>query len=108
MGHADDFIKSFMENHPHAKAGVLTMDELNKLMAQHLEKQNSMPQDDFDGISSKQMHMLLNFPLESGCILQYATSIDQYLDRVPLFNLSEQLLNLIKDAGNLKPAGKSV
>jgi hypothetical protein len=102
MQHTDDFMRSFLENNPRAKAGQLTIDELNGLMAEHLEKQNNMRRDDFDGISASQMHILLNFPLEDICILQYAANIGQHLDRIPLFKLSELLLNTVRDAGNLK------
>jgi hypothetical protein len=102
MGHADDFINSFLERNPKAKSGQLTLDELNKLMAEHQQRLNDMPKDDFDGVSASQMHVLLNFALDGNCVMQYREAIDSYLDRIPLFKLSELLLNTIRDAGTLK------
>jgi len=102
MGIADDFLKSFFEQYPKAKAGLLTKDELNRLMVEHQQKLNNTPQEDFDGISPNQMVGLLHEPFSATCILQFNPSMNQHLKQVPLFQLSELLLEEIRNAGKLK------
>ena len=102
MGTADDFMRSFFEHYPEASSGKLSMPQLNKLMAEFQHKSNNIPNDDFDGISPEQMHFLLHEPFSSNAILQFNKAMDQHLEQVPLFKLSELLLAEIRDAGKLK------
>ncbi|MCK9403711.1 MAG: hypothetical protein M0Q26_09970 [Chitinophagaceae bacterium] len=102
MGIADDFMSSFFEHYPEARSGKLSMEELNRLMAEFQHKGNNSPLDDFDGLSPAQMNVLLYEPLSGNCILQFNRSMDQHLEEVPLLQLSELLLMEIRDAGKLK------
>ena len=102
MGQADDFLSSFYAYYPKAKAGQLTLDELNRCMKEHQERLNNRPIDDFDGISPNQMLVLQREGLSDQCVLGFKPSIDQFIDHVPLFKLSELLLQTISQAGQLK------
>ncbi len=102
MGIADDFISSFLKEYPHARSGKLSMEELNDLMAGYQRKMNSSPLEDFDGLSPEQMTVLLHAPFAPGGLLQFRKGMDTYLDQIPLFKLSEMLLNEIQNSGNLK------
>jgi hypothetical protein len=102
MGAADDFLNSFFAAYPQAKSGKLSMEELNKLMAEYQHTMNSAPLDDFDGLSPEQMNGLLYAPLNPGNVLQFRKGMNDQLDKVPLFKLLEILLNEIQKAGKLK------
>jgi len=102
MGIADDFMSSFFEQYPQAQSGKLSMEELNSLLAEYQQKINSKPLADFDGLSPEQMTALLYAPLAPGALLRLSKGIDDYVDQVPIFKLSELLLTEIKNAGTLK------
>jgi len=102
MGIADDLLRAFFEQHPEAKSGGLSLPELNKLMQGFQQGVNKTPNADFDGLSSEQMHFLLHEPFSAKAILQFNKAMDQHLETVPLFKLSELLLAEIRDAGKLK------
>ncbi len=94
MGAANDFMNSFLEQYPAAKTGHLSLDELNRLMAEHQQKMNARPLEDFDGISPAQMAVLLREPFSAESILRFKPSIEHAL--------SELLLGVIRDDGQLK------
>ena len=102
MDTAADFMDSFFAANPHAKRGELSMEELNKLVAEHQRKINSDPLDDFDGLSPEQMNLLLYAPFTPEAILQFRKDIDVHVNKAPFFKLSELLLHEIKQAGQLK------
>jgi len=102
MGIAEDFMRSFYEQYPEARRGELTLPQLNKLMAEFQEKANNAPEADFDGLSPTQMNVLLRDPFSATSLLQFNKAMDQHLDKVPLFQLSELLIAEIRDAGKLK------
>lgn len=106
MGAAEDFFQSFLKHYPQANSGKLSIEELNKLLAEFQNKINYDPIDDFNGLSSTQMHVLLYHPLSADCVLQCRGSNDQYLQEVPLFRLAELLINEIGSAGKLKLTDK--
>jgi hypothetical protein len=102
MGTADDFLSSFLKQYPQAANGNLSMEELNNLMAEYQRKMNSEPLDDFDGLSPEEMTVLLHAPFTPGAILQFGKGMEDHLDKVPIFKLSELLLAEIRNAGTLK------
>jgi hypothetical protein len=106
MGIANDFLDAFLKQNPSAREGKLSLPELNRLMAEFQDKANKTPTSDFDGLSPLQMHILLNEPLSPSCILRFKKDMEKHLDRVPLFKLSEILLDEIRDAGKLKLTAK--
>jgi hypothetical protein len=102
MGAAEDFFKLFLKQYPQANSGQLSIGELNKLIAEFQSKINREPDDDFDGLNPAQMHVLLYDPLSTGCLLQLNSSIHEYIQQVPLFQLAELLITQIRNAGKLK------
>ncbi|WP_160292154.1 hypothetical protein [Pedobacter lusitanus] len=95
-------MNSFFEDYPQAQSGRLTIDELNKLMIEYQDKINNSPIADFDGLSPEQMNALLHSPFTAGGILQLRKGMDDYLDQVPIFRLSELLISEIWNSGTLK------
>lgn len=95
-------IDSFFEQHPEAKSGRLTMDEINQLLVKYQQQLNNRPIKEFDGLSPTQMNGLLYHPLLPECILQYRETEEEYLEQVPLLTLSEILLKEIKNQEKLK------
>jgi len=102
MGNAKKFLDSFLLAYPEVSTGNLNMKELDILMAEHEHKINSAPVDDFDGLSAFQMHNMLQAPFSAESILKYKEDIEQHVDKVPLFKLSEILLEEIEKAGSLR------
>ena len=102
MDIANNFMSLFFAAYPQAQSGKLSMDELNKLMAEYQHKMNSNPITDFDGLSSEQMTVLLHAPFTSDGVLQFSKDMEDYLDQVPIFKLSELLISKIRDDGTLK------
>ncbi|MHA4894372.1 hypothetical protein ACXZ1K_06435 [Pedobacter sp. PWIIR3] len=107
MGAADDFVTSFFKEYPQAQSGKLSMEELNALMTEYQRKINSSPLADFDGLSPEDMEALLHSPFAPGSVLQFSKEMDYYVDQVPIFKLSELLINEIRNAGILKLTTKS-
>ena len=102
MGSAKEFMNSFFASNPDARSGKLSMDELNRLLGEHQLKMNSHPLDDFDGLSPKQMNVLLYTPFTPGDLLQFRKGMDAHVQKSPFFKLSEILLQEIKQARSLK------
>jgi hypothetical protein len=102
MGIAEELMNSFFKQYPDAREGKFSMPEMNKLLAEFQDKLNNKPIDDFDGISPAQMDVLLRDPLSKGSLLQFKKDMEEHLDQVPLFTLSELLLEEIRGAGKLK------
>ena len=102
MGTANDFMNSFFTAYPLAQSGKLSMEELNRLMAEYQHKMNNTPLEDFDGLSPEQMTVLIHAPFVQGDILQFRNGMDAHVDKAPFFKLSEILLDEIKRAGSLK------
>ena len=102
MDIAEDFMDSFLAAYPQASSGNLNMKELDSLMAEHQKTLNNMPLDDFDGLHSEQMANLLNAPFTAGSILKFRQGLDEHVDQVPFFKLSELLLDEIQKSGSIK------
>ncbi len=102
MSIAEDVLRSFIKQYPEVNSGKLSLEELNKLLAEFQDKRNKSPLDDFDGLSPAQMHILLEDPLSEHSVLKFKNLTDEHLDRIPLFKLSELLLEEIRESGKLK------
>ena len=46
------------------------LDKINRYVSEFMHAQNAIPRPDFNGFSSKQMHQMINRPLEAGCPVQ--------------------------------------
>jgi hypothetical protein len=69
---------------------------------------NNQPVDDFEGLSSNEVHRLLHFTLETDSPLKIETSVtDEVMDQVPFFRLMEEFLKIIEreEAIKLTPHG---
>lgn len=106
MGAAEDFFKLFLKQYPQANIGQLSIEELNKLIAEFQNKINKVPEDDFDGLNPAQMHVLLYDPLSSTSLLQLNLSSNTYVHEVPLYRLTQLLIEEIRNAGKLKLTDK--
>jgi hypothetical protein len=102
VGAADDFLKSLLQGHPEIQSGKVNEQPLSLLLSSHQRKVNSTGLEDFDGLSPEQMHRLLNAPLEQGSLLSIKAGSESYLNKVPLFKLSELLLSEIQTAKEVK------
>ena len=66
-----------------------SLDEANAFLAQHMQQQNSSATDDFDGLSSEQMHRFLHFPFATPQLVDFPSSFEPSPEApiLTLFNL---------------------
>lgn len=102
MGIANDFLEAFYAAYPQAKKGDLSLQELNELIQRFQVEANTNVQDDFDGLTSEQMHHLLYQPFTENCVLQIKPLTRVHLDHIPLYLLMELLMKEIEALGRLK------
>jgi hypothetical protein len=75
----------------------MNIDELNNFLHQQMKEQNSMPQNDFLGITPDQMYGLIYFPLEGNSILKIKKNIpDETLSKIPFLLLTEHFLRILE------------
>ncbi len=102
MSKPNEIIEAFIAEHPEVLEGTLTEQELNELLAQYQRRINDRPLEDFDGLSPRQMHILLHAPFSPESVLHLQKDVELHVEESPLFKLSEILLHDILAAGNLK------
>jgi hypothetical protein len=102
MNFTEQLLQQFLQQHSDAAAGKLEFSELNKLFGSFQQNINNTARTAFDGLSPEQMHLLLYAPLENACPLRLKEDIDIAVQEVPIFQLSEHLLNEINRTGKLK------
>jgi len=102
MSIAEEFMDSFLAAHPQVRTGNLNMNEIDRLIAEHENTLNELPLKDFDGLNTAQLKDLINDTLSNNSILKFRQDIAEHVDKVPLFILSELLLNAIQESGSIE------
>jgi hypothetical protein len=81
----------------------MNIDELNKFLQQQMKERNSMPQNDFLGITPNQMYGLIHSPLEGDSILKIKKNIpDEILSKIPFLLLTEHFLRILEREKSIK------
>lgn len=66
-------------------SGLSSIDEINDLLQQKMQKNNTSPKEDFLGLSPKQINQILNTPLEDCEIVELNDEVDEtYLREAPI------------------------
>lgn len=106
MSFADDIIQEFLVAHPEAVKGRWSQQELNQKLNNFMQSRNRKPVATFDGLSSEQMHLLLNDPFGQFSILRrHSAPADAVIDQVPFFCLIEVLYGMLSK-GSIKLTSK--
>lgn len=74
MSMSQEIWKEFVKKYPQANSGKLSIEQINVLMAEYIEKRNASAVDDFDGLTPHQMHLLLHYPLAEDSPLKWGSS----------------------------------
>ena len=75
-----------------------SLEEANAFLSQHMQQQNQAPKDEFDGLSSEQMHRFLHFPFESPDLASFPTCLDVF-PKAPILTLFSLLVEGLGDKG---------
>lgn len=106
MGFADDIMQEFLAAHPDAAKGRWSQQELNQKLNTFMQNRNRKPVAAFDGLSSEQMHLLLNDPFgQLSIIRRHSAPADAVMDQAPFFCLIEGLYGILSN-GPLKLTSK--
>ncbi len=76
-------------------------EELDALISGYNDRRSQRPVDDFEGLSSQQMHKLMNFPFESPDLIEFPSVLDNP-PSAPIVTLFSMLVDAIGEDG-LKP-----
>jgi len=98
----NNFIPGFHETLSNQEFSSL--EEAQAFMNGFTQKQNQAPQADFHGLSSEQMHRLLNFTFESPEVIFFSEQFTNNI-KAPMFTLFYMLVEHISEKG-LKPTAK--
>jgi hypothetical protein len=81
----------------------MNINELNDFLQQQMKERNSMPQNDFLGITPEQMFGLIYSPLEGNSILKIKKDIaDEILSKIPFLLLTEHFLRILEREKTIK------
>jgi hypothetical protein len=75
-----------------------SLEEANAFLSQHMQQRNQAPQDDFDGLSSEQMHRFLHFPFETPDLASFPSPLD-VAPEAPILILFSMLVDRLGDDG---------
>ena len=75
-----------------------SLEEANAFLSQHMQQQNQVPRDDFDGLSSEQMHRFLHFPFESSSLVSFPSFLD-VSPEAPILTIFSLLVEGLGDKG---------
>ncbi|HOV86926.1 MAG TPA: hypothetical protein PLM79_11220 [Syntrophobacteraceae bacterium] len=75
-----------------------SLEEANAFLNRHMQQRNRAPEDDFDGLSSGQMHRLLHYPFESPDLAAFPACLDVVPD-APILRLFSLLVEKLGDQG---------
>ena len=78
--------------------GLSSRDEAQKLLSDFMNRKNSAPLADFQGLSSAQMYRFLYFPFDSPDLVRFADNINPPLD-TPVIRLLSLLIDAIGEKG---------
>ncbi len=94
-----EFVKSHISTH--------SIDELNVEIHKLTERHNRFPRYEFAGLSSEEMHWILDHPLEERSPIRFRSGLpDDVLDKIGFFRLVEELLKIAKRDGGIKLTAK--
>lgn len=96
MGFADDIMQEFTAAYPDAAKGRWSQQVLNQKLNSFMRACNQKPVTAFDGLSSQQMHVLLNNPFGQVSIIRRQPALtDEVINLVPFFRLIEILYGIL-------------
>ncbi|MFZ2445169.1 MAG: hypothetical protein WAW37_02320 [Syntrophobacteraceae bacterium] len=75
-----------------------SLEEANDFLRQHMQERNRAPKDEFDGLSSEQMHRFLHFPFESPDLVSFPSPLD-VAPEAPILSLFSLLIERLGDQG---------
>lgn len=75
-----------------------SLEEANDFLRQHMQQRNQAPKDEFDGLSSEQMHRFLHFPFESPDLVSFPSCLD-VSPEAPILSLFSLLTEGLGDQG---------
>lgn len=81
-----------------------SLDEANAFLATHMSQRNQLPQKDFAGLSSEQIHRFLHFPFASNPFITFPERL-AIQPSAPILTLFGMLVEVIGEKG-LKPTAK--
>lgn len=74
-------------------------DEVKAFMESYMERQGQIPIEDFQGLTSEQMHCLLNAPFDSPDLVTFPETAEAEVEEVPLLVLLRHLTEGIGEKG---------
>ena len=83
------------------------LDDINRHVGEIMHAQNAAPKPNFNGFSSKQMHMMLYRPLEVGCPVQLRRLTDEQMGRIPVMRQALHLMNVLSSE-EVKPRHRGI
>ncbi len=93
LGAAMDEVRELLEGRSFA-----SLDEANAFLSLHMQQRNQAPKDNFDGLSSEQMHSFLHFPFESPHLVSFPSCLD-VAPEAPILTLFKLLAERLGDQG---------
>jgi len=86
-------VRELLESHSFA-----SLEEANAFLSRHMQQRNRAPKDEFDGLSSEQMHRFLQFPFESPELVSFPSCLD-VVPETPILTLFSLLIEGLGDQG---------
>jgi hypothetical protein len=93
LGAALDEVKELLGGRSFA-----SLEEANAFLSLHMQQRNQAPKDDFDGLSSEQMHRFLHFFFESPDLVSFPSCLD-VAPEAPVLALFSLLVGALGDKG---------
>ena len=90
---AMDEVRELLESRSFA-----SLEEANAFLSLHTQQRNRVPKDDFDGLSSEQMHRFLHFPFESPNLVSFSSCLD-VTPEAPILTLFSLVVEALGDKG---------
>ncbi|BEH08781.1 hypothetical protein GSUET_03930 [Geobacter sulfurreducens subsp. ethanolicus] len=75
-----------------------SLEDANAFLRQHMQQRNRAPNDDFQGLSSEQMHRFLHFPFETPHLITFPARLD-IAPEAPIMTLFGLLVDAIGEEG---------
>ncbi|HOS72778.1 MAG TPA: hypothetical protein PLZ75_10080 [Bacteroidales bacterium] len=93
---SDDILKQIQSEIDRIGEAPSSLDELNKIAANVVDRFNNAPKSDFEGLSPYQMHILLHRPFSPECIVKFGASTGiNVADKSPVVKISLLIINAI-------------
>ncbi len=75
-----------------------SLEEANAFLSEYTQERNRTPRDNFDGLSSEQMHRFLHFPFEAPDLVSFPSRLD-VTPKAPILTLFSLLVEALGDQG---------